>query len=77
MQQYQLVQMQAEVVELRVVPNDDFRDARRQAFLAALRSVLPGVAVSISTLPSIPSQPSGKYRIVKSELAPATGSSGL
>jgi hypothetical protein len=63
-------------VELRVVPNDDFGDASRQALLAALRPVLPGVTVHIRTMPSIPSEPSGKYRIVKSELAPATGSSG-
>jgi len=60
-----------------VVPNDDSHDASRQAFLAALRPVLPGVAVSISTLPSIPPQPRGKNRVVNSELAPATESSGL
>jgi phenylacetate-CoA ligase len=77
MQQYQFVQTQADVVELRVVPNDDFGDASRQALVAALRPVLPGVAVTVRTVPSIPSQPSGKYRIVKSELVPPTGSSGL
>jgi len=76
MQQYQFVQTQADIVELRVVPNDDFGDASRQALLAALRPVLPGVAVRIRTLPSIPPEPSGKYRIVKSELAPPAGSSG-
>jgi phenylacetate-CoA ligase len=76
MQQYQFVQTHADVVELRVVPNDDFGDASRQALLAALQPVLPGVTVRIRTMPSIPSEPSGKYRIVKSELAPATGSSG-
>jgi hypothetical protein len=70
------VQTQADVVELRVVPNDDFGDASRQALLAALRPVLPGVTLRIRTMPSIPSEPSGKYRIVKSELAPPAGSSG-
>jgi hypothetical protein len=29
MQQYQIVQTQAEIMELRVVPNDDFGDASR------------------------------------------------
>jgi hypothetical protein len=76
MQQYQFAQTQAKVVELRVLLNDDFGDASRQALLAALRPVLPGVAVSIRTLRSVPSQPSGKYRIVKSELVPPAGSSG-
>jgi phenylacetate-CoA ligase len=76
MRQYQFVQTHADVVELRVVPNDDYGDASRQALLAALRPVLPGVTVRIRTMASIPSEPSGKYRIVKSELAPASGSSG-
>jgi phenylacetate-CoA ligase len=72
MQQYQFVQTQADVVELRVVPNGDFGDGSRQALLAVLRPVLPGVTVRIRTMPSIPPEPSGKYRIVKSELASAT-----
>src|SRR5918996_132220 len=76
MQQYQFVQTRSDVVELRVVPNDDFGDASRQALLAALRPVLPGVAVHIRTMPSIPSEPSGKYRIVKSEVATTNGSMG-
>ncbi len=76
MQQYQFVQTQADVVELRVVPNEDFGDASRQALLAVLRPVLPGVTVRICTMPSISSEPSGKYRIVKSELASAMRSSG-
>jgi len=75
MQQYQLAQTEADVVELRVVPNGDFGDASREALLAALRPVLPGVTVRIRQMPAIPSEPSGKYRIVKSELASATGSS--
>jgi hypothetical protein len=57
------------------VPNGDFGDASREALLAALRPVLPGVTVRIRQMPAIPSEPSGKYRIVKSELASATGSS--
>jgi phenylacetate-CoA ligase len=76
MQQYQFVQTQAEIVELRVVPNGNFGDASRQALLAALRPVLPDVTVHIRTMSSIPFEPSGKYRIVKSELAQATGSNG-
>jgi phenylacetate-CoA ligase len=77
MHQYQFVQTRADVVELRVVPNDDFGDASRQALLAALRPVLPGVTIHVRTVPSIPSEPSGKYRIVKSEVATANGSMGL
>jgi hypothetical protein len=77
MQQYQFVRTQADVVELRVVPKDDFGDVGRQALLAARRPVLPGVTMRIDTIPSIPFKPSGKYRIVKSELARATGSSKL
>jgi phenylacetate-CoA ligase len=74
MQQYQFVQTQENVVELRVVPNDDFGDASVQGLLAALRPVLPGVTIRIRAMPSIPFEPSGKYRIVKSEVAKATGS---
>jgi phenylacetate-CoA ligase len=73
MQQYQFVQTQADVVELRVVPNDGFGHATRQALLAALRPVLPGVTVHIRTMTAIPFEPNGKYRIVKSELASASG----
>ena len=68
MQQYQFVQLAADVVELRVVPNDEFGDASGQALLAALRPVLPGVEVRIRTMPSIPFEPSGKYRIVQSRI---------
>ena len=65
-------------MELRVVPNDDFGVASRQALVAVLRPVLPGVTVRICTMPAIPLEPSGEFRIVKSELArpPAAGSSG-
>jgi phenylacetate-CoA ligase len=78
MQEYQVIQTQADVVELRVVPNDDFRVASRRALVAAVRPVLPGVTVRICTMPAIPLEPSGELRILKSELArpPATGSSG-
>jgi hypothetical protein len=64
-------------VELRVVPNEDFGEPSRQALLAALCPVLPGVTVGICTMSSIPFEPSGKYRVVKAALAPASGSSGL
>jgi phenylacetate-CoA ligase len=66
MQQYQFVQTQPDVMELRVVPNEEFGDASRQALIAALRPVLPGVTVRIRTMPSVPFEPSGKYRIVQS-----------
>jgi hypothetical protein len=61
---------------LRVVPNDGFGDGSRRALLAALRPVLPGVTVRIRRMTSIPFEPNGEYRIVRSELAPATGSIG-
>jgi phenylacetate-CoA ligase len=78
MQEYQFIRTQADVVELRVVPNDDFGVASREALVAALRPVLPGVTVRICTMPAIPLEPSGEFRLVKCELArpPAAGSSG-
>ena len=68
MRQYQFVQMERDAVELRVVPNEDFGDASRQALHAALRPVLPGVAVRVELVPAIPAEPSGKYRIVQSRV---------
>lgn len=68
MRQYQFVQTELDRIELRVVPNDDFGDASRDALHAALRPILPRVRVSIETVPSIASEPSGKFRIVQSRV---------
>lgn len=77
MQQYQFVQTQTDVVELRVVPNDDFGEASRQALMAALRPVLPGVSVRIRTVSSVRFEPSGKFRIVQSRVAAGEQQTGI
>lgn len=68
MRQYQFVQTQRDRLELRVVPTEAFDDGQAAALVAALRPVVPGVVVEVRTVPSIPSEPSGKYRIVQSRL---------
>jgi hypothetical protein len=54
-----------------------FGDASRQALLAALLLVLPGIAASIRAMPSIPFERSCKYPIVKSELTPQPDQSAV
>lgn len=68
MRQYQFVQTRRDRLELRVVPTDAFDDRQAAALVAALRPVVPGVQVDVREVASIPSEPSGKYRIVRSQL---------
>lgn len=77
MRRYQFVQTETNVVELRIVPNDDFGEASRQALVAALRPVLPGVTVRIRTMPSVRFEPSGKFRIVQSRITAKEEQAGM
>jgi phenylacetate-CoA ligase len=72
MRQYQFVQIEPARIELRIVPRPDFGDGSRAELRRVLAPVLPGVAVHIELVAAIPSEPSGKYRIVKS----LTGNAG-
>jgi phenylacetate-CoA ligase len=71
MRQYQLVQTEPDLIELRIVPDRGFDDASRAALHQALAPVLPGVRVRLDLVPEIRPEPSGKYRIVQSRLGAA------
>jgi phenylacetate-CoA ligase len=71
MRQYQIAQTAGNRVLVRVVPLDDF-DAMAQASIPRLLApVLPGVEVSVERVRNLPAEPSGKFRIVRSEFASA------
>jgi phenylacetate-CoA ligase len=66
MRQYQFVQIERDLLELRLVPDGAFGPLSEAALRAALAPVVPGVTVQIRLVPAIPPEPSGKYRIVQS-----------
>jgi phenylacetate-CoA ligase len=67
MRQYQIVQRTLERLEVRVVPRREFDDASRRQIQERLRPVLHGLTAEIRVVDEIAPEPSGKYRIVKSE----------
>ena len=68
MRQYQFVQIERDLLELRLVPAQNFSPASEQALRTALAPVLDGVEVRVRPVDTIPAEPSGKYRIVQSLL---------
>lgn len=65
--QYQIIQKSASEVVIHIVPRDSFDGAVEDRIRAKFNDLLgPGVEVSIQTVESIPREPSGKYRVVKS-----------
>jgi phenylacetate-CoA ligase len=72
MRQYQIAQTAGNRVLVRVVPLDDFDAAAEAAVPRLLGPVLPGVTVSVERVEQLAAERSGKYRIVRTELAPAS-----
>jgi phenylacetate-CoA ligase len=68
MRQYQIVQRRMDEVSVRVVPDEAFTEETPHAIRAALAAALAGARVSVEVVESIPREPSGKFRIVRSEL---------
>ena len=69
MRQYQIVQTAQDRVVVRVVPQASFDAAAERAIPRLLAPVLPGVTVTVERVDRLAAEPSGKYRIVRSELA--------
>jgi phenylacetate-CoA ligase len=67
MRQYQIVQRAQGGLEVLVVPRREFDDACREQIRERLRPVLRGLAAEVRVVAEIPPEPSGKYRIVRSE----------
>ena len=78
MLRYQIVQRAVDRVEVRVMANHEFGEPSRAAIRCALKPVLHGLEPEVRLVPDFEHEPSGKFRIVKSELArPAeAGSAG-
>jgi phenylacetate-CoA ligase len=68
MRQYQIVQEAPDRVAVNVVPDAEFGDAERRRIVELLRPVLGGLEARVHAVPSIPPEPSGKRRIVRSDV---------
>lgn len=68
MRQYQIVQEPSTDVRVRVVPGDGFGEEQARAVREALEPVLPGLSIVVERVPEIAREPSGKYRIVRSDV---------
>jgi phenylacetate-CoA ligase len=67
MRQYQIVQRTPQRLEVVVVPRPEFDDACRRQIEERLRPVLHGLTAEVRIVEDIAPEPSGKYRIVKSD----------
>ena len=74
MRQFQFVQRTISRLEVLVVPRPEFEDESRREIQERLRPVLHGLTAEISIVENIAPEPSGKYRVVRSE---ATASRGV
>ena len=68
MLRYQIVQRALDRVEVLVLPGPGFTDAVRRRDQAALRPALHGLAAEVRVVAEMRHEPSGKFRIVRSEL---------
>ena len=68
MRQYQIVQETRGGVTVRVVPGDEFGEAGRKAIQDLLGPILPGAALNVEVVREIPREPSGKFRVVRSDV---------
>jgi len=68
---FQVVQESLDRTLVRIVREGPVDGATRHAIDAGLRARLgPEVEIAIEEVPRIPPEPSGKYRYIKSEVAP-------
>jgi phenylacetate-CoA ligase len=67
--QYQVTQEILEQLTVRLVPGRGFEPATTDEVLTRCRAILgEGTAVTVQVVDSIPREPSGKFRVVKSEI---------
>jgi len=67
--QYQVSQESLEQVTVRLVPGHGFGPIATDEVLARCREILgDGIAVTVQVVDSIPREPSGKFRVIKSEI---------
>ena len=74
MRQFQIIQHSISRLEVLVAPRPEFDDAGRREIQERLRPVLHGLTAEVRVVDEIAPEPSGKYRLVRSE---ATASRGL
>ena len=70
MRQYQFIQNERDLLELRVVPDEAFGPPSEAALRAALAPIVPGVTVRIRPVAAVPPEAGGKHRIVQSRVEP-------
>ena len=68
MLRYQIVQRAIDRIEVLVLPGDGFSPATPGEIRTALRPVLHGLEAEVRLVEDLPPEPSGKFRIVRSEL---------
>ncbi len=68
MRQFQIIQRTISRLEVLVVPRPEFGDASRRQIQERLRPVLHGLTAEVRVVEDIAPEPSGKYRIVRSEV---------
>ena len=68
MRQYQIVQVTPDRVVVKVVPAAGFSADAARRISQLLRPVLAGIEAEVEFVESIAAEPSGKYRIVRSDL---------
>jgi phenylacetate-CoA ligase len=67
--QYQVIQETLEKLTVRLVPGNGFGPAATDEVLARCHSILgEDMAVTVQVVDSIPREPSGKFRVIKSEI---------
>jgi acyl-CoA synthetase (AMP-forming)/AMP-acid ligase II len=64
--QYKVVQETVESIVVHVVPGAGFDESTEREIRDKLRGLLGGLDAAVKRVPSIPSSPSGKFRIVES-----------
>lgn len=65
---YQIVQRAIDRVEVLVLPGEDFSPAVPEGIRTALRPILRGLNAEVRLVDELRLEPSGKFRIVRSEL---------
>lgn len=71
LRRFQIVQRALDRIEVRILPGPDFGAAGPPAVRAALRPVLHGLEAEVRLVDDFAPEPSGKFRVVRSELATA------
>jgi phenylacetate-CoA ligase len=69
LRQYQIVQEATDRVVLRVIPNGELGSEAREQLRRALSPALPNVEVGVEVVDSLPREPSGKFRVVRSDVS--------